>query len=101
MSQATTTPTAPYYVRMHDTFMSNWGHAKGKRNILVIACETWEQATAIAEAAGERRGMRLVVIDHKAPRPARGELFSWRRFSEMGGPWLTHYSPPEAVALSC
>jgi hypothetical protein len=32
-----------YYAIAHDTFMSGWGEAKGKINLYVVKCKTYEQ----------------------------------------------------------
>lgn len=43
-----------YYVTMKDTFMSDWGPAEGKDNILVLHCDTKEEAEIVAENARNR-----------------------------------------------
>lgn len=80
-----------YYVRMTDKFMSGWGDARGKTNILVIECETLKQAIAIEQAARRRSEMRRVNVVNK-PRQRAGQLLSWKKFADMGGPWLEFYS---------
>ena len=81
------------YVTMNDKFMSGWGMADGKINKLVIACETWDQATAIERAARDRGEMRYINITNKKPyyNPARFYV-SEKSFSEMRGSWLKYYN---------
>lgn len=80
-----------FYVRMTDKFMSGWGAAVNRKNVLVVECDTYEQAVAIEKAALDRPEMRRVMIVSKPPRAYRGILISRRHFSEMGGPWLDYY----------
>ena len=80
-----------YYVRMTDKFMSGWGVSEGKRNVLVIACDTWEQAAAIEKAAHDRSDMQRVEICLKPPRERNGVLYSRKHFSDFAGDWLAYY----------
>lgn len=82
-----------YYVRMTDKFMSGWGRAQGKTNVLVIICETYNQALAIRSAAMKRPEMKRVRIVASAPRQRPGVLLSFKNFSELGGPWLEFHAP--------
>lgn len=86
-----------YYVRMTDKFMSGWGRAEGKINVLVVECDTWEQAAAIEKAAHERREMRRVQICSTPPRERAGLLISRKPFSDFAGPWLAYYKTPEVA----
>jgi len=79
-----------FYVNMHDTFMSGWGPAQGKRNILSIACDTYAQACSIEQAARRRSEMRRISISSKPPRP-RNALVSRKTFADMGGSWREFY----------
>lgn len=85
------------YVRMTDKFMSGWGKAEGKTNVLVIECENWTQAIAISAAAKERREMRRVKICGNAPRDRVGVLHSRKHFTEFSGPWLAYYRTDNAA----
>lgn len=85
------------YVRMTDKFMSGWGAARDARNVLVIACDTVEQAHAIAKSASERREMRRVQIITRKPRARAGIVYSHRHVSELAGHWLA-YMPARAAA---
>jgi hypothetical protein len=80
-----------YYVRMTDKFMSGWGVSEGKRNVLVVACDTWEQAAAIEKAAHDRSDMQRVEICLKPPRERSGVLYSRKHFSDFAGDWLAYY----------
>ena len=80
-----------YYVRMTDKFMSGWGAAEGKINVLVVECDTWAQAAAIEKAAHDRREMRRIQICSTPPRNRAGVLVSRKHFSEFAGPWLDYY----------
>ncbi len=79
------------YVRMTDKFMSGWGQARGMTNVMVVACETPEQAEAVEKAARERSEMRRVEICLSKPRNRPGILYSHKQFSDLGGPWLAFY----------
>jgi len=81
----------PWFVRMTDKFMSDWGAAVNQKNVLVVACDDYEQALAIEKAAKDRPEMRRVMIVSKPPRAYRGIMISRRHFGEMGGPWLDFY----------
>lgn len=78
------------YVRMTDKFMSGWGRAANSTNVLVIACDTHEQAVAIAKAAGDRREMRRIAICTTNPKSRAGVLHTRRHVSEFGGSWLQY-----------
>jgi hypothetical protein len=80
-----------YFVRMTDKFLSGWGAAQGKRNVLVIACDTWNQADAIARAAHDRSDMQRIDICLKPPRERAGVLYSRKQFSDFAGDWLAYY----------
>ena len=43
-----------YYVKTVDTFMSGWGKAEDKVNILVFLCDSMDEAEIVAENAGNR-----------------------------------------------
>ena len=79
------------YVRMTDKFMSGWGMARNANNVLVIACDTWKQADAVEKAANERHEMRRVNIVSNKPKARAGVVYSWKTFSDLGGPWLKYY----------
>lgn len=79
---------ANFYVRMTDSFMSGWGLAENKTNVLVIACDTAAQAFQIFYAAKDRPEMKRVAILQNKPKNRSGVLYSWRTFYDMGGPWL-------------
>ena len=76
------------YVRMTDKFMSGWGMAEGKTSVMVVECDDWKQAEQVEKAAKRRSEMkRVAVVSHKpAKRP--GILYSFKKFSDLSGPWL-------------
>jgi len=76
-----------FYVRMTDSFMSNWGQALGKKNVLVVECETEEQANKILSAAHKRPEMKYIQLCLNSPRPKSGILYTHRLFNEMGNTW--------------
>ena len=67
-----------WYVTMTDNFMSGWGCAKGKKNKLVIACDTLGEAEIVEAQAHRRSEMRYVNICSKKPSyPASRFMVSW------------------------
>jgi hypothetical protein len=48
------------YVTMIDVFLSNWGEAKGKINMLIFPCETLEEAEVVVENARNRSDMKNI-----------------------------------------
>jgi len=57
----------PYYVTMIDKFMSGWGMAEGKKNVLMIECQTIGEARIVASNARDRTEMIFVKIRGKKP----------------------------------
>ena len=53
-------PYARFYVTCHDTFMSGWGKADGKRNYCVFLCDTEEEATIVADNCRARSEMKSI-----------------------------------------
>ena len=80
------------YVRMTDKAMSGWGMAEGRTNVLVIACDTYEQAYAIAQAAGDRREMHRIGVCLAMPKPRAGVLHTHKHVSELSGHWLDYFA---------
>lgn len=76
------------YVRMTDSFMSGWGQAANKTNVLQIACETVEQAEQIERAARRRPEMKRVALCLNPVRPRSHVLLTKRHYSDMGGMWV-------------
>ena len=56
-----------HYVSMIDTFMSGWGKAKGKKNVLIFECENLNEANIVAENAENRSDQRSIVINENYP----------------------------------
>ena len=80
------------YVRMTDKFMSGWGMAEGKQNVVVVECDTWEQAEAIERAANKRSEMRRVQCCLGKPKNRSGVLYSHKQFRDLSGSWLEFYT---------
>jgi len=77
-----------YYVTMHDTFMSDWGMAKGKDNIMVVECDSLEDAELIAENAEKRSEMKNINIWTEMPKYNEDKvLLSVKTFDQLSGPW--------------
>lgn len=60
-------PLAPFYVTALDTFMSGWGPARDRKNVLVIPCESEEEAAVVAANARGRSEMEQVCIHTDKP----------------------------------
>lgn len=50
----------PHYVTMKDNFMSGWGYAKGKSNILIFVCDSYDEAQRLVAYACTRAEMRYI-----------------------------------------
>src|SRR3990167_3704605 len=61
-SEGNKIPEAPYYVVMRDTFMSGWGKAENKHNILVFDADNLEEARIIRDNAKNREDMNFIRI---------------------------------------
>lgn len=48
------------YVLATDTFMSGWGYARGKTNVLIVPCDTEDDADAVLRRLRGRREMSNV-----------------------------------------
>lgn len=59
--------TKHYYVTMTDKFMSGWGPARDKINKLIISCDTFDEAVAVANNAERRDEMIYVNIRDTKP----------------------------------
>lgn len=55
------------YVTMTDEFMSGWGPAKGKENILIFECQSEEEAKKLKNYAQKREEMHNVFISDVIP----------------------------------
>lgn len=75
------------FVRMTDKFMSGWGDAAGKTNVLVVKCDTLEQAEQIETAAGRRDEMNRIEIMSSHPCSRANVLFTDRHYDDMGSLW--------------
>lgn len=57
----------PWYVVTHDTFLSGWGKASNKSNVLVFGCDSLEEAEVVAENAKNRSDQKNVRINSQKP----------------------------------
>ena len=61
-------PTSKVYVTCRDTFMSGWGKATDKDNILILPCDTKREAQIVADNASNRTDQENVKIHNVKPR---------------------------------
>lgn len=69
-------PEAPYYVVSEDTFMSGWGHAKDKRNIVVVPCDDYDTAERVFDYAKSRSDQKKVRINTTPPETKQNVIYS-------------------------
>lgn len=69
-------PDAPYYVVTEDSFMSGWGPARGKVNVIVLPCDNYAEALIVEQNALNRRDQKRVRINTTKPRARRHWLIS-------------------------
>jgi len=74
-------------VTMIDTFMSGWGQSKNAANILVIECDTQEQAETVERNANLRSEMTDVCIINETKRWPNNVVVSLKHFDELGAIW--------------
>ena len=58
-----------YYVTMVDRFLSGWGRAEGKLNLLVLECETLEETRIVSLNAKDREEMKNIRIRRLTRKP--------------------------------
>ena len=61
-------PAAPFYVVSNDTFMSYWGKADNRINTVILPCESYTEALAVAEYAESRGDQKYIRINSHKPR---------------------------------
>lgn len=77
-----------YFVTMTDSFMSDWGKAKGKINKVVVECNTHKQAQTIARNAKLRPEMKYINVVGKMPYyNAKRYLVSLKTYGSLGSVW--------------
>lgn len=76
-----------FYVRMTDKFMSGWGSAKGKANVLIVVCDNFEQAETIERNAYHRSEMMRVAICDNMPRQTANQIHSVKQYADLGEIW--------------
>ena len=76
------------YVCMTDKAMSGWGRSENKINKYVIACDNWQQAEQIEEAAHRRPEMKYINININKPyyNPANYTV-TVEHYSDLGTLW--------------
>jgi hypothetical protein len=67
---------AKFFVVAVDRFMSGWGLASGKRNVIVFKCETYAEAERIELRLRARSEMSRVRVNSTPYRAKRGDLVS-------------------------
>jgi len=60
-------PTSKFYVTCKDTFMSGWGPARGADNILILPCDTVEEAEIVKANAENRSDQKNIEIHVSKP----------------------------------
>jgi hypothetical protein len=76
-----------YYVCMTDRFMSGWGPAKDKDNVLVIECATYDEARNALRHALTRNEMCRQRINLKPPKQRSGVLYTNKQYADLGPIW--------------
>jgi hypothetical protein len=76
-----------FYVTMTDKYLSGWGVSEGKKNKLIIECDTIEQAEKIERSARNRSEMRYINICMTKPRYGSNVLETWKTWDELGEIW--------------
>jgi hypothetical protein len=56
-----------YFVSMTDRFMSGWGRAEGKVNKLIFECDSYKEASIVAENGRMQGDMSHINIDINKP----------------------------------
>ena len=77
-------PGSPYYVLATDTFLSDWGPATGKDNVLVFVAKNRQQADMIKDRLQARDEMKRVRIN--ATKPRLSESWYVQLFTEKTHP---------------
>jgi hypothetical protein len=60
-------PQAPFYVTAVDSFMSGWGEAQGRVNLVCLPCENEAEVKAVLAYVRTRPEMERVKVSHTAP----------------------------------
>lgn len=76
-----------FYVRMTDKFMSGWGVAEGKTNVVVVQCDDYSQAAKVASHALQRSEMKRVKILSRKPAARPGVLYTVKQYADLGPIW--------------
>ena len=76
-----------YYVTMVDKFMSFWGLAKNKVNVLVFKCNTLKEAEIVQENARSRSDMAQIKIRKRLPKFDEAKYFVQYKDKEVYPSW--------------
>ncbi len=69
-------PKSPYYVLSNDSFMSGWGHARGKINTCIVPCETYNIALKVVEYIESRNDQKYIRLNTTPPRSKSHVIYS-------------------------
>lgn len=69
-------PDAPCYVLSNDTFMSDWGPAKGKINTCIVPCNDMSIAMAVETYIETRSDQNRIRIVENKPKTKAHVLYS-------------------------
>ena len=76
-----------WYVSMIDTFMSNWGKAEGKENVLIFECDSIEESEIVEENANNRSDMKKVKCHAYYPQFNQNKFFVQDKDKEEYPAW--------------
>jgi len=86
-SESCEIPAVPVYVCSNDSFMSGWGHARGRINVCVVPCASADEAKKVVEYIESRSDQKRVRVCYTKPQP-RGRklslLLAWRENALQG-----------------
>lgn len=76
-----------FYVTMVDSFMSDWGPAKGKSSIFCVCCEVLEQAEEIYNCALRHSQMSKIKIVEEKPCNDDENFVSYKNYADISKKW--------------
>lgn len=92
-----------FYVIMIDRFMSGWGKADGKKNRLIIECDSLSVAEGIALAAKNRDEMKNIRVSELLPQSSpRQYIVSTKKAEvDLWGPWYEYLPCDKDFRVLC
>ena len=75
------------YVKMKDSFFSDWGQSENRTNLYVIECDTQAQANQIVHAAKQRPEMSRIKQVANEPKSNGAILVSLEHWNDLGPIW--------------